>query len=1260
MESDAGARAVLLSPLAVDDVFRQQTVPEVQELLRQLQLQLANDAEEVRTLIGIRYLSFLQGLPEITHMQRAAEEALEGTIQFGASICSLDTTVPGAGSNLGKPSEQEPMRYEQQQLLLTHELPLQSSTPLDDFFFPCTTSPSPAASADSHYQRPNRHVAPSPATSRASYHSKDGEFDPQRQTGALRYMQQQLLLLPSRVWEALRRHQFLDALRLILIEGSSQADAAKAAAQQQERHQPLTQPQHERKLGRQLEGCLALARQTTLAAPSLVSSVRALALRHLASADLPLASAADAAAAATLIYLLDSRRAPGGTSEDTESKVVTSAARWLLGVFFSARKEALEAQGALTERSGISAAAVAAGREAVCKDALGGESEREAAVNAAENVLVAFSSSLEAASILFSPLATGAGPLELPAAAHVGGDTAGGDVGSDFAALQAAEAAFGCLVTADSVDISWALRALRKVFGCFGGRPCRSTCSSGGVWDRCCENNELCGRSRLLVFAGQWKRPIETTLCRLPAEGSWRSLEDVRSFWVTLMQRLQDRRPRWPLSSGASLFVVSGQANVNSMRSDGLAGVALEAPGDFYGYEGTAQLLKVLGEACARACESIARSRVRALPLLTLEKGERESSETERTPSEVQKEQPPGAFEQDFQLHLGDIAALFGGSGCPEEMRAALPLRATVVASLLQSLAEWATPLRTSACSAAAEQLKTHSAHLRENEPNIPLIGQARSVEWLFVACSNEGGTKQMCAIVDSNGNVPDSWNWQQKDGEEIVDCQCQLSALLAEWRAKPQGEERALNSVEQQPLLANWNEEGGGDGTQVAKIASTISAAQEAANSLAPYLCLCSLMGYAVGFWPFVSAAVKELQASWRWQRMTAAGSSLDYCSSLDISGGAMSLLLELSRCLAVASQKLKLEDPCTAPLLCFALKTLTVEAVAAAAAAAIAETTTQQQQHLQQDQAASSTIQSHLLQLLVDLELLKAALDAPPPLMKVQKLSVALDELPLALRKAVMAGVEGRGSVEALRKTAREGRQLLQPSLEEILERCIESNFYASSSLLFAPLHSKCPELESLSRATAGGESMGTTTVSMLLGPRESLALLPLTPLPAFAPLLGRSSERQEAPKSPAPINKGEVQEEMQQQPEEPVKQSHRLRLDDAVDSVSRGLQSWLKRGSSDADGPGLFPLKGGVATSSGAAKGAAVVSAASSGLAEAWAKQMEQVSALIGQHVESVQSRASPSMALRLGQRNGSGAASYISASPAFSNSADPRPS
>ena len=96
----------------------------------------------------------------------------------------------------------------------------------------------------------------------------------------------------------------------------------------------------------------------------------------------------------------------------------------------------------------------------------------------------------------------------------------------------------------------------------------------------------------------------------------------------------------------------------------------------------------------------------------------------------------------------------------------------------------------------------------------------------------------------------------------------------------------------------------------------------------------------------------------------------------------------------------------------------------------------------------------------------------------------------------------------------------------------------------------------------------------------------------------------------------------------------------LSAAVDSVSRGLQSWLKRGSSDADGGGgLLPRMTGGGASSGTTKGVTAVSAAGSGLAEAWAKQVGHVSALIGHHVESVHSRATSANAL---QQSDSGAA------------------
>lgn len=124
-----------------------------------------------------------------------------------------------------------------------------------------------------------------------------------------------------------------------------------------------------------------------------------------------------------------------------------------------------------------------------------------------------------------------------------------------------------------------------------------------------------------------------------------------------------------------------------------------------------------------------------------------ETEETKKTPK-VQREQLPGTFEQDLQLHLKDISVLFGDSGCTGEMRAALPLRATVVVSLVQSLTEWAAPLRISACSAAGEQLKTRSSREGEKEPNIPLIGQARRVECLFVACLNEGDADRVSSAL--------------------------------------------------------------------------------------------------------------------------------------------------------------------------------------------------------------------------------------------------------------------------------------------------------------------------------------------------------------------------------------------------------------------------------------------------------------------------------------------------------------------------------
>lgn len=525
------AGAVLVSPLAVDDVFRQQAVPEVQELLRQLQLQQANDAEELRTLIGVRYLSFLEGLPEISRMQRTAEEALEEAKKFGLGLRRLATAITdGDSSHARQPKEPQLQHDQQQQLLVARVPPLQHSTPLDDFLFARGMDSSPLVFSSSLHQIGKGSAVVSPACSRLLPPLQEREGELRQQPDALRYLQQQLLLLPSRVWEAVRCHQFVEALRLILVEGSHQAEAAKAAVQrlQKEQHQ-LQEQQHQHHSIRQLAGCWALAQQMARAFSSLVSSVRALALRHLASTDLTLPIAADAAAAAALIYILDSRRAVQDAS-DVQDDLIAAAAKWLLGVFFSARGEALDSQGVLSEKEdGTAATAVAA----VTSSAAHKAGDMQLAVDAAERLVVAFSASLEAAAFLFSPLPADAA-LETPSSGVVGGPAAVAEPESRFAVAHAAEMAFGSVAASDSPDLSWALRALPKVFALIAAQSCSNSGSSNNGSCSCCENNELCPRRRLAAFVGQWRVILEAKLCRLPAEGSQRSLRDIRAFWLAV------------------------------------------------------------------------------------------------------------------------------------------------------------------------------------------------------------------------------------------------------------------------------------------------------------------------------------------------------------------------------------------------------------------------------------------------------------------------------------------------------------------------------------------------------------------------------------------------------------------------------------------------------------------------------------------------------------------------------------------------------
>lgn len=82
------------------------------------------------------------------------------------------------------------------------------------------------------------------------------------------------------------------------------------------------------------------------------------------------------------------------------------------------------------------------------------------------------------------------------------------------------------------------------------------------------------------------------------------------------MERLQARVSQGGLlPKGTSLFVVDGMTDSHSRD-------ASACKSDLRGVCGTAPLLRALGESCARACVSISERRVKALPLLTLLKGD--------------------------------------------------------------------------------------------------------------------------------------------------------------------------------------------------------------------------------------------------------------------------------------------------------------------------------------------------------------------------------------------------------------------------------------------------------------------------------------------------------------------------------------------------------------------------------------------------------------------------------------------------------------
>ncbi|XP_026190490.1 uncharacterized protein LOC34617515 [Cyclospora cayetanensis] len=1182
--------AAMLSPLAVDDVFRRQTVPEIQELLRQLQLQQANDAEELRSLIGVRYLSFLEGLPEISRMQQAAHEALQEAKELGKGLCCLADALASKGINAGE-SRAEGKRLHQHRFLVERELPLQRSTPLDDFLFARGINASMCAAIRSPLLAVHRNAGLSTARTPVltTLEIQEGE-ETLHQPQTLQRLQQQLLLFPSRVCEAVRCQQFLQALRLIHIEGAQQAASAKAVVL---KLQQLQRPRKHEKPSQE-SGCWALAQHTVEISPALESLVRALALRHLASPNLPLPLLADAVAAATLTYLLDSWPALQDATEGAEEAVITSAAKWLLEMFFSARGEALKSLAALRgaeEGTAASGAAI----DAVC-----GYHTRERgtllpAVDAAEGLLVAFSASLESAAFLFSP--TVADAAEQGAAAC--GATEGPSGGSEeppFAVVHAAQAAFKPLSSSGTANnMVWALQALPRVFAVFAAQPCSSSKRGWGCACQC-GNAEFCPRARSAAFVEHWNGPLRTWLCRLPAQEPRLSLSSVRAFWVTMPS--------------------------------------------------TAQLLRALGASCANACLAVSESRMRALPLLSVPGGRGGTALATATFSGENKKCSFERFEQALRQHLADIAALFGGTRDLEELRAAVPLRAALIGSLFQSLADCAAPLVAAASAAAATAGAAAGDSHVSDAAEAPLIEDARRLEWLFVACTKAECSYQRLAPREADRNLRTWFSRVLSQGSETTPCQDRLAAFLAEWTAsEPQTIELEKQRTQARDDESTGEPEAGGSAQKDRIVAAT----REAAKSLPSGLCFAALAGYAVSLWPFVRTAVKDLQAAWLSQKRVLSSFAPEPDEpDLGISGAAMVLLLELNRRLVTASRRLKLADLSAAPLLSFSLKAVAAEEIAIVASDAIAKAAYHPRQ---QSQHALFQDQSFLLQLLVDVELLAVALDAPPPSALLHTTLNAPEALPRPLQKAIENGLRSQHSAEALVKVASQGRQWLHPPLAEKLTRCVKAGFAASSSLLFALLKSNDSEAGEVSHVSATSTSGAKCSRPILLVPNERLSLLPVAPLPVFAALVRPFCDKKsDTEAQPVSSDSEQTRKEKPDQPKESVMQMHRLRLDDAVDSVSRGLQSWLKRGAPESEGVGFFPLmSGGSSSSSGASRGLAAMSVTGGGLAEVWAKQVEHVSALIGQHVESVQSRAAHSTGLNISQRSGTAQGGSLPTSP-----------
>lgn len=101
--------------------------------------------------------------------------------------------------------------------------------------------------------------------------------------------------------------------------------------------------------------------------------------------------------------------------------------------------------------------------------------------------------------------------------------------------------------------------------------------------------------------------------------------------------------------------------------------------------------------------------------------------------------------------------------------------------------------------------------------------------------------------------------------GSTAVKCRQRLAAFLSEWTLSTSWAQN--NAVEMFEKGSCRGEDEHEDNLETCPVVAT---ARAAAQLILPDLYFSSFVAYAVGFWPFVRLAVKELQAAWQWSSGT------------------------------------------------------------------------------------------------------------------------------------------------------------------------------------------------------------------------------------------------------------------------------------------------------------------------------------------------------------------------------------------------------